>query len=181
MSWPTGLGPCSPCVIIARCMVATSCPRVVDPNCKHRALSLCSLSPCLQFSMAEQPSRASPLPLHHRCSCVTAATATSLPLLLRRCYCCCATAAAALLQLVTGAAWSGQLGRSWAKSNGPTSAQAGPGTPPPLLLAAGEPQAGRSLPLPGARLLSVLKMKRRRRNQIQRKGRVLMRILDSYE
>jgi hypothetical protein len=98
-------------------------------------------------SIAAAP--ASPLLLLLRCcSCVTAATATSLPLLLRRCYCCCAAAAAALLQLVAGAEWSGHLGRSWAKSSGPASAQAGPGTPPPLLLAAGEPQAGRSLPFP---------------------------------
>jgi hypothetical protein len=74
-------------------MVATSCPRVVDPNCKHRALSLCSLSPCLQFSMAEQPSRASPLPLHHRCCCCFAAAAPASPLLLLRRYRCYSAAA----------------------------------------------------------------------------------------
>jgi hypothetical protein len=96
MSWPIGLRPCSPRVILARCMVATSCPRVIDPNCKHRAISLCSLSPCLQFSMAEQPSGASPLPLHHRCCCCFTATAPASPLLLlRRCRCSCAAATTA--------------------------------------------------------------------------------------
>jgi hypothetical protein len=100
MSWPTGLGPCSPRVILARCMVATSCPHVVNPNYKHRALSLCSLLPCLQFSMAEQPSGASPLPLHHRCYCCFAVAAPASPLLLLhryRCSCAAATAAAPLL------------------------------------------------------------------------------------
>jgi hypothetical protein len=52
MSWPTGLGPCSPRVVLARCMVATSCPRVVNPNCKHRALALhLSLGPPRSLSV----------------------------------------------------------------------------------------------------------------------------------
>jgi hypothetical protein len=52
MSWPIGLGPCSPHVILARCMVATSCPRVVDPNCKHRVFALLlSLGPPRSLSV----------------------------------------------------------------------------------------------------------------------------------
>jgi hypothetical protein len=147
-----------------------------------------SLSCCLFARPTEHPSRASLLFAPPNVGHVHAATSTTLPSSephlssqlphspfplpsLALCRACSPWPSLSSMAAAADAAWPGRLGQSWAKPNGLASARAGPSTPPPLLLATSEPQAGQSLPFPGAPLLSVLKMKRRTSESNSKKGK----------